>query len=414
MLVHVRCPTCQGMVQVDDKYLGTSVRCPRCGETFTAAAAVADDGPAAPAGPAPLARPEVAFDAEEKLRPLSLERVPWAWVDRVMPARPVPFLLAVLGIAAGCWLVGFVLAPHKAGFLRSHEWQVQPFFLATHFVCLRLYVTCYTRNFLAGAARMDLPEGEAVRRIKHLLGPAGIAVAVAVALPFCFSNYVYLCGDQYLREAAAYGGGGLAAVDLALWLVWCAEWLLNAYIWVLLVGFCALTMWTLWKHRFRAPIEVLLHEKHYRPFLMMSGQGASIVLFFTAVNGFYVWYAQGDIWDYLGLGITGTLLLVGFGPPWMQLKANVERAVDQELFRFQETLVQAMRRQAEAVADGHPVTTAELAERLDQALAVLRAMYLERMHRELGRAEGRALLLKLLAPASTIGWRVLRPLVLPG
>jgi predicted Zn finger-like uncharacterized protein len=41
-------------------------------------------------------------------------------------------------------------------------------------------------------------------------------------------------------------------------------------------------------------------------------------------------------------------------------------------------------------------------------------MYLERMHKELGRAEGKALLLKLLGPASTIGWKMVRPLVLPG
>jgi hypothetical protein len=60
------------------------------------------------------------------------------------------------------------------------------------------------------------------------------------------------------------------------------------------------------------------------------------------------------------------------------------------------------------------VTIHDLAERLDNALAILRAAYLERMHQELGRAEGKALLLKLLAPASTIGWRIIRPMVLPG
>jgi hypothetical protein len=422
MLVPVWCPTCKGLAQVDDKDLGATARCPRCGEPFPALAAP-PDAPVTPpvlapdaGGPTPGAKrqPKIAFEREEQLRPLSLERVPWARVDRILPARPVPFLLTVLGLAAGCWLAGLLLAPNRMGFLTSHEWQVEPFFLATHFICLRLFVTCYTRNFLAGAARMDLPKGDAVRRIKHLLGPVGGVVAVAVAVPFCVSNYFYLFGQEYLQEAAYDAGDSLTAVDVFLWLIWCVEWLLNAYIWVLLVGFCGLTMWTLWRHHFCAPIEVLLHEKHYRPFLLMSAQGASIVLFFGLVNAFYVWYAQGDIWDYLGLGITATLLLVGFGPPWMQLKANVEHAVDQEMFRFQEKLVETMQRRAEEEGSGKEVSTADLAERLDHTLAVLRAMYLDRMHRELGRAEGRALLLKLLAPASTIGWRLIRPFVMGG
>jgi len=414
-----------GLVQVEDKYLGATVRCPRCRETFAAAAVPPDASSpsvfnrddlvfvpeaAGPLLPTADGQAAVAFEREERMRPLSLERVPWAWVDRIMPARPVPFLLVLAAIAAGVWLIGLALAPVKEGFFAAPEWQVQPFFLATHLLCLRLFVTCYTRNFLAGAARMDLPEGEAVRRIKHVLGPLGGALALLVAVPFCVRDYLYLSDDDFLKTAQAYGGGGHAPVDMFDWLIWCAEWFLNAYIWVVLVGFLCLTMWTLWKHRFRATIEVLLHEKQYRPFLLMSGQGASILLFFTAVNGFYVWYAEGNLWDYVALGITGTLLLLGFGPPWMQLKSNVERSVEREMFHIQEGLVAAMSRQART---GKAATVEDLGERLEHALAVLRAMYLDRMHRELGRAEGRALLLKLLAPASTIGWKVIRPMVMP-
>jgi hypothetical protein len=422
LLVRVRCPTCKGLAQVDEKSLGARVHCPRCQEPFAAVAAPPDPVSVslmavAGAGIAPLpvfeagGPPAAVFEREERMRPLSLERVPWAWVDRIMPARPTAYLLAVVSLAAGIWLVGLLLAANKEGFLASHEWQVQPFFLAVHFLCLRLFVTCYTRNFLAGAARMDLPPGEAVRRVKNVLGPLGGAAALLAALPFCISNFFYLHGADYLRDAAAYGGNGRAAVDLFLWLVWCTEWFLNGYIWVVLVGFSCLTIWTLMKHRFRASVEVLLHEKQYRPFLLMSAQGASIVLFFTAMNGFYVWYAQGDIWDFIALGITGTLLLLGFGPPWMQLKSNVERSVEREMSRIHDSLVAGMGRLSEAGADGQEVTVAKLAERLEIALAVLRAMYLDRLHRELGRAEGKAVLLKLLAPASTIGWKVFRPMI---
>jgi hypothetical protein len=430
-------------VEVEEKALGTSVECPRCHETFQAVPVAAESvalEPVVASGPAVQTQasgtigsfapgtdgarlsnragghdPEVAYEREEKMRPLSLERVPWAWVDRIMPARPRPFILAVVGIAVGCWLVGLLLAPDKMGFLHSHEWQIQPLFLATHFVCLRLFVTCYTRNFLAGASRMDLPPGEAVRRIKQILGPLGGAAAILIALPFCIRDLLWtLPGAAFAEEAAEWGAAGRAPVSLFLWFIWSAEWFLNAYIWVLLLGFLALTVRTLWYHSFRASIEVMLHEKHYRPFLMMSAQGASIVLFFGMINGFYVWYAQAELFDYIGLGITVGLLFLGFGPPWLQLKSNVERAVNKEMFRLQEKLVAAMRRQEALGQEIREVTVADLAERLDNALAILRSSYLDRMHTELGRAEGKAMLLKLLAPASTIGWKVLRTMFLPG
>jgi hypothetical protein len=100
----------------------------------------------------------------------------------------------------------------------------------------------------------------------------------------------------------------------------------------------------------------------------------------------------------------------------MQLKSNVERAVNDEMQHIQERLALTVRRRAEAgEPDAAAPTVADLSERLDTALSLLRASHLERMHRELGKAEGRAILLKLLAPASTIGWRVIKPLLgLPG
>jgi hypothetical protein len=406
MPVTISCPRCKGVSTVEDREVGLTVRCPRCANLFPAAQSASALAP-------PTPEPVEGSGGEEKLRPLSLERVPFARVDRLLPARSAPFLVAVAGIAVGCWGIGFLLAGDKAGFLASREWQVQPLFLATHLVCLRLFVTCYTRNYLAGAARMDLAPGEATRMVQLILGPYGGLIALLVALPLCVSNLLYLQGPDYLQDAVKYGGGDLALIDLFLWLIWCAEWILNAYIWVVLVSFLALTMWTLHRHHFRSTIEVLLHEKQYRPFLMMSAQGASVLLLFTAVNGFYVWYAEGVLTDYIGLGITGTLLLLGFGPPWMQLKGNVERAVNDEMARLQEQLVRSMSRRTEAVEDGKAVTTADLAERLDTALSVLRSMYLDRMHRELGKAEGKALLLKLLAPAGSVAWKVLRPLVMP-
>jgi hypothetical protein len=172
---------------------------------------------------------------EEKPRPLSLQGVSYAWVDRRLPARPSNFILMVLLLAVGCWLVGFFLADDKQGFLVSKEWQVQPFFLAVHFVCLRLFVTCYARNFMAGVLHTDLPVQVALRQVTALLGRVGAGLALLVATPFCVSNAFYLQGEEYAAEAARYWNGGVGAIDWFLWCIWCVEWIVNSYIWVLLL-----------------------------------------------------------------------------------------------------------------------------------------------------------------------------------
>src|SRR5262249_20182745 len=118
------------------------------------------------------------------------------------PAKPRNFVIAVAIIAATSWLIGFALAPARWQFLLSTEWQTQPFYLATHFLCLRLFVTCYTRNFLAAAAHTTMPAGEAERRIKHILGPWGGGLALLLALPLCIANIFYLLGNDYAQSAA--------------------------------------------------------------------------------------------------------------------------------------------------------------------------------------------------------------------
>src|SRR5262245_21120042 len=178
-MIRVSCTKCRNLCHVDEQHAGALVRCTSCGETFAArpveswlsATAIATDAVAATvagldgeppprdAAPAPPVS-DLVF-REEKAQPLSLERVPWAWVDRLMPAKPRNFVIAVAIIAATSWLIGLALAPARWHFLLSTEWQTQPFYLATHFLCLRLFVTCYTRNFLAAAAHTTMPAGEA-------------------------------------------------------------------------------------------------------------------------------------------------------------------------------------------------------------------------------------------------------------
>jgi hypothetical protein len=389
---------------------------PQTGQRLPVLATAAPaDGPAPPAeGVRRRALTDTATGlplAEEPLRPLTLKGLPVALIDRVLPPEPKRFLLVVGGIVLLTWGLGYVLAADRAKFLWSPEWRAGPLFLAVHFVALRLFVTLYARNFLRGTAHLEIPPGEAERRMVRVLRPVGGVAAVLLAVPFCVFDFNYLSSAEYQPDLALGPGGTLGPADYLLWGTWCLEWILNAYIWVLLVGFLWLSMWALRWYPFRAPVELVLHEKQYRPFLLMSVQGASVLLFLGMANVAYVWYAEGELSDYVGLGITGGLLLLGFVPPWYKLKAKVEEMVGKETFRLRAQLVDRARPQLPAATapPGHPLDLHQLAVRIDDALAMLRIDYLERLHQELGRSEGRAIILRMLAPATSILWPLFRP-----
>ena len=171
---------------------------------------------------------------------------------------------------------------------------------------------------------------------------------------------------------------------------------------------------------FKAPIELVVVERHYRPFLQMSAEGASIVLGFSAVTIFYLWYTGGELTDYVGLAITSSLLVVGFVPPWVLLRRKVRRAVEIETRTLRTAISAAMWRDAKArraaasaKADGRsaPVPTAaegtaSLEQRLEEALSLFRISYLEHLKLNLGGSEARAILLRLVAPAIGVAWQL--------
>src|SRR5262245_6594292 len=99
-MIRVSCTKCRNLCHVDEQHAGALVGCTSCGEMFAArpveswlsatttdpvaaaAAIVGLDGEPPPRGAEPAPRVSDLVFREEKAQPLSLERVPWAWVDR--------------------------------------------------------------------------------------------------------------------------------------------------------------------------------------------------------------------------------------------------------------------------------------------------------------------------------------------
>ena len=323
-------------------------------------------------------------------------------IDRILPRHPLAFYVLALVMAAAFWGLGLALTPSVSNFLQSPEWHIQPFYLVAHLIALRLFIRLLVGNYAAGAAYLVIPPDRVAEGIRRVLGPPGALVAFAIALPFCILDYRYLVSGDYETLS---GDQLLQAIDYLMWGIWCTEWLLNAFIWVALVGFLAMSYHALRTYRFRAPIATVVQERHYRPFLQMSSQGATIVLGFAGVTAFYIWYAGGAASDFLGLGVTAALLVGGFIPLWLLLNAKVKRTVREEIEALRRNLP-PMTGMEVLGADTSRARAHSVEERLDEVVAMLRAWHLERLQLDLGRSEAQALAVRLAAPVATAGWQL--------
>ncbi len=325
--------------------------------------------------------------------------VSFASLQRQMRS-PRGFLTLAMLVAAVCWSLGLLLTPDRRRFLMSPEWHCQPFYLAAHIVALNLFVMVYRLNFSAGIAHLAIDPAEPAAELKQVFTPSTWMAAAIVASPFAILDYLYLYSDRYQTMSA----DGVRAIDLLMWGIWCAEWYLNALIWVVLVGFLIKSCRVIHRFPFKSPIEVVLHERQYRPFLRMSAQGASIVLGFSFATVLYIWYTGGELTDYIGLMVTGGLLIVGFLTPWFMLKSKIDRAVRLEMVELRRQLAVDMQRGRLEEAEGD-TRIRSLEHRLDEVLGMLRITYLEQRHDKIGETEAKAVLFRLMAPMLTIAWQ---------
>ncbi len=337
---------------------------------------------------------------------LSLEGTALAPIDRFFPSEPKSFIVFVLCLVVGAWLIGLALAPDRMKFFASAEWRFMPLYLAAHLIAVRLFITAFTRNFRAGVKHLDVPTARVLKGVRGVLGPAGLVAAFLVAMPFCYFDYLNIQGSQSRYDRMGPDNAA-ALVDLWMWCTWCLEWFLNALIWVMLVSFLIKNVSIIRNAPFRSPIELVVHERHYQPFLQMSTQGATIVLGFSAITIFYLWYTGGELTDYAGLAITAVLLVVGFVPPWVMLRRKVRKSVETETLALRNSIAQAMWRDAKARKEGAASSDkVPLEQRLGEALTIFRISHLEQLKLNLGRREARAILFRLLPPAAGVVWQV--------
>ena len=340
---------------------------------------------------------------------LSLARSPFAYVDRWLPERSWPFVATIVGIALAVWAAGGALATARGRWLASREWLVQPLYLAVHFALVRAFVTSYAANFLAGCSHLRMTAADAERRVVRAVGWRSLVAALVLAAPLVAIDVAWATSAEETAARTGLGeGGAFGAADGLMVGVWALEWVLNAYVWALVVAFLWQTMAALKRHPFREPVESVLREKHYRPFLLMTAQGASLTALFAGASFGYVLLTRGALSDYAGLWVTGGLVFVGFVPAWARLKGSLGDVVAQETRRLDDDIAAG-----EAALDGEgralARTIPDLAREVRVMRSILRVEHLQRLHGELGKSEAQAVVLRLVAPVLTILYRFVKP-----
>src|SRR5207237_8558240 len=135
---------------------------------------------------------------------------PFASLDRVLPRKPWPFVATGLGIAIALWALGGALAGDRARWLASREWQVQPLYLAMHLALVRMFVTSYTANFLAGCAYLRIDEADVRRRVRRAVGWRTLAIAAVVAAPLVALDVTWITTEA--KDVAELGLGRAVAL----------------------------------------------------------------------------------------------------------------------------------------------------------------------------------------------------------
>ena len=326
------------------------------------------------------------------------------WIHRWLPSNTLYAVPIFLGIGLISWFMAFLLAGDRWALLLSKEWHMQPAYLAGHFFTAWMFVLPFTRLFHRALVAMEGPKEDILEMAKVILGKWGMLGATFLSIPFQIMLLVgYLNGtyiEFYLDPEA-----GVRLVDYWMMLLWALEWWVNGYIWFILIGFIALTIRAMIQCNFKGQIEEILIREKYKPFLLLIVQGSSSCLFFCLITTLYVWYADGETADYIGLGVTVGLLVFGFTPPWLMLRQKLDRMIAERHQEIGNRLVDL-----ESTPIGKDTLPDTIA--IQEFSLITRINYLDRLQVELGQKEGRSVILRLLIPLATVAWNFIRPIVM--
>lgn len=261
----------------------------------------------------------------------------------VLPASAKMFVLFAIGLSFLFRAFGYLLSNDVKSITGSHDWIYHAFWLPLHLFLARYASVVFSRNVDAcNAFSRDSVKEMLAALVRNITSLKGWLVSVLLVSPFLFLDSV--AAVEYIRthfETQRY-----AAILIPI--IWLIEWMATAQIWLYVLGSILVNSKVVTEQNISQRHEDILIAGHFRAPLLCGLENALITLVYGISTIGYVWYADGQISDYLVLGISTVLVLICFFAALLQMKIALRKSLDTEFLRYKDHLAL----QARPAADG--------------------------------------------------------------
>lgn len=247
----------------------------------------------------------------------------------LLPASAGAFLVSVSALSLAFRAAAYLLAPDPAAITQSRDWIFHAFWLPFHLLLARYAAVVFAQNVdacLAFAASDQRPALE--RTAASVTAPSGWLMGLALVAPFMLLDAG--AGAGYIREAAPAQGRAAVLVP-AIWMI---EWLATAQIWLFVLGSVRFNARVLSAGNLAARHERVLLAGDGKAPLLCGVQNGFIIGMYGLSTVAYVWFADGQVSDYLVLAISMAFVLVCFFAALLQMKNGLRQSLDAEFHAF--------------------------------------------------------------------------------
>lgn len=265
-------------------------------------------------------------------RTASLLKPPEARGD-FLPASPGGFAFCVVGLSFGLRAAGYLLARDPAAITHSHDWIYHAFWLPLHLFLARYAAVVFARNVqgcIAFAGSQWQPRLQA--RVDAITSRRAWLGSVLLVAPFMVLDGI--AGVQFVHDNAAAQGHASVLIPV----IWMIEWLATAQIWLFVLGSIHFNSLVLAEAHLVGRHEEILLSGACRGPLLCGLQNALITGLYGLSTVGYVWYADGQLSDYLVLGISTLFVLICFFAALAQLKVALRRSLDDAFDAFRDAV----------------------------------------------------------------------------
>lgn len=276
-----------------------------------------------------------------------------------LPSSPRNFFLCAIGLSLLLRAMAYLLSGAPAAISASHDWTYHAFWLPLHLLLARYSTVVFSRNVSACLdASRETVKPRLQARVRQVTSLKGWLVGCLLVAPFIvLDGYA---GIDYVRSHFAEQRQAAVLIPL----IWLVEWLATAQIWLYVLGAIVVNAIALSERNLMHRHEEILIGGRIRAPLQSGVESAFITLVYGLTTIGYVWYADGQLSDYMVLGISTVLVLVCFFSALIQMKAVLRRSLNDDLLEYEQAVLRSRDRVADR-PEARSVTYGEFKEGLN-------------------------------------------------